>query len=186
MTFGSNELIYVPGSPLPIMLEEMEEEEEESPAAPPSAPPRTKVARTPKLDPPPQFECLQSFYSEPVLNNTPECVPRKKVKSKPNPECDSYAFVDPVKVPDVKAEPDDVADKTPQTLPRTRRGQNKQNPIKTSCETVSPPPRMYTTIPPRTKTSSVSLVLTICFLSRLNLSCLNKPSTVCIFIKGFV
>ena len=27
--FGSNELIYVPGSPLPIMIEEVEEEEEE-------------------------------------------------------------------------------------------------------------------------------------------------------------
>ena len=162
MTFGSNELIYVPGSPLPIMMEEMEEEEEEEAAPPvaPSAPPRTKVARTTKLEPPPQFECLQSSNSESVLTTTPECVPRKKIKNKPNPVCDSYAFVEPVKLPDISAEIiDDAADKTPQTLPRTRRGQHKQNPIKTSRETVSPPPRMYATIPPRTKTSSVSVVL---------------------------
>ena len=29
MVFGSNELIYVAGSPLPIMMEEVDEEEEE-------------------------------------------------------------------------------------------------------------------------------------------------------------
>merc|ERR1712198_801792 len=57
--FGSNELIYVPGSPLPIMIEEAEEEEDEveddmvrdTPDqddnirnSPPSAPPRSKMS----------------------------------------------------------------------------------------------------------------------------------------------
>merc|ERR1719450_461689 len=42
MTFGSNELIYVPGSPLPIMIEEVEEEEEILET--PTAPPRSKMS----------------------------------------------------------------------------------------------------------------------------------------------
>ena len=51
MTFGSNELIYVPGSPLPIMIEEFEEDDEDVDVAP-SVPPRTKVARTSSMTQP--------------------------------------------------------------------------------------------------------------------------------------
>ena len=47
LMFGSNELIYVAGSSLPIMIEELEEEEYENDTETPSVPPRApKVART--------------------------------------------------------------------------------------------------------------------------------------------
>eukprot|EP00092_Neocalanus_flemingeri_P008461 GFUD01009118.1.p1 GENE.GFUD01009118.1~~GFUD01009118.1.p1 ORF type:complete len:1981 (+),score=531.91 GFUD01009118.1:270-6212(+) len=47
MTFGSNELIYVAGSNLPIMIEQLEEEEFENEIETPMVPPRApKVART--------------------------------------------------------------------------------------------------------------------------------------------
>ena len=47
MTFGSNELIYVAGSNLPIMIEQLEEEEYEKEFETPTVPPRApKVART--------------------------------------------------------------------------------------------------------------------------------------------
>ena len=152
--FGSNELIYVAGSPLPIMMEEYDEEEEE--ADPPSVPPRSKVARTslhlhpvdfcdalPSTLPIENTEIQVAESSEP-----PQAKPRSKIKSK-SPDQHS-AFVDPV-INVETASP-------PETLPRTRRGQKR---VRTCVETeplsVSPPPRMYATIP-RKKSETSQLV----------------------------
>ena len=143
MVFGSNELIYVAGSPLPIMLEEFDEEEEE--VDPPSVPPRSKVARTSLHLLPVGFDC-DPFHSPPIENNStkeaepsepphPHAKPRSKIKSS------ATAFDDPVFYAETT--------KPPETLPRTRRGQKQK--MRTCVETeplsVSPPPRMYATIP---------------------------------------
>ena len=144
MVFGSNELIYVAGSPLPIMMEEVDEEEEE--VDPPSVPPRSKVARTSLHLLPVDFDCDPLPSSLPIENNSslgleeaeipkpPHAKPRSKIKSTVT------AFDDPV----IYAE----TSKPPETLPRTRRGQKQ---VRTCVEieplSVSPPPRMYATIP---------------------------------------
>ena len=144
--FGSNELIYVAGSPLPIMMEEFEEEEEEEEEVdPPSAPPRSKVARTSLHLLPVDFDCDPLPSSLPIENNSspeeaeipkpPHAKPRSKIKSTVT------AFDDPVFYAETS--------KPPETLPRTLKRQKR---VKTCVETVpprvvTPPPRMYATIP---------------------------------------
>ena len=133
MTFGSSELIYVAGSPLPIMIEEFEEEEEEEdapeppPQVPPSVPPRTRVARTTSTSPAPLGpEC------DPRTSASPERAldPRVAVTVPPPTQ---PAFVEP------QPQPQSHAPEPPQTLPRTRRAARE-------TPTVVAPPRMYATI----------------------------------------
>ena len=145
MVFGSNELIYVAGSPLPIMMEEFDEEEEE--VDPPSAPPRSKVART-SLHLLPVDLCDPFPSLLPLENNsTPEAEPLEPPQAKPRskskyPSTDQHpAFDDPMFYAETT--------KPPETLPRTHRGQKR---VKTCVDTeppcvVTPPPRMYATIP---------------------------------------
>ena len=112
VTFGSNELIYVPGSPLPITVEEFEDEEVvDDVNVIPTAPPRTKVAKT---------SC--AGLSQPHAFTLDQSSPLA----------------------------------APETLPRTRRGKTKpkSDPL---TEPVSNPKRLYATVPPRTKYSTVSL-----------------------------
>ena len=130
MTFGSSELIYVAGSPLPIMIEEFEEEEEEEdapeppPQVPPSVPPRTRVARTTSTSPAPLGpEC------DPRPSASPERVSDPRVAGTVPPQT-QQAFVEPQ--PESQPEP-------PQTLPRTRRAARE-------TPAVVAPPRMYATI----------------------------------------
>ena len=131
MTFGSSELIYVAGSPLPIMIEEFEEEEEEEapehpPLVPPSVPRRTRVARTTSTSPAPLGpEC------DPRTSESPERAldPRVAVTVPPPTQ---PAFVEPQ--PESKHAPE-----PPQTLPRTRRAARE-------TPAVVAPPRMYATI----------------------------------------
>ena len=132
MTFGSSELIYVAGSPLPIMIEEFEEEEEEDapehpPLVPPSVPRRTRVARTTSTSPAPLGpEC------DPRTSASPERAldPRVAVTVPPPTQ---PAFVEP------QPQPQSHAPEPPQTLPRTRRAARE-------TPTVVAPPRMYATI----------------------------------------
>ena len=152
MVFGSNELIYVPGSPLPITMEEVEEEEEE--ADPPSAPPRSKVARTSQHLIPVDFVC-DPFLPSPNTENysaeepervtsghTPLAKPRSKLKSTVSNQKPAFDVPDPVFY--AKTE------NPPETLPRTRRGQKHESSADNepcSPDGVSPPPRIYATIP---------------------------------------
>ena len=113
MTFGSNELIYVPGSPLPITVEEFEDDEVVDNVIP-TAPPRTKVAKT---------SCAELAQS-------------------------------PAFTLDQNSQVANVA--APETLPRTRRGKSKQK--NDPSESLNNPTRLYATVPPRTKYSTVSHV----------------------------
>ena len=162
MMFGSNELIYVPGSPLPIMIEEFEEDDEDiDTSVAPSVPPRTKVARTSSMTKP---DLLPS-YPKPLPRitltedsdeegpNPPEIKPRLKNKLK-HYKSEPFAFVDtdPMFPPAASDPIDDI--KVPETLPRTRRGQNKNKVVENilePCVSISPPPRMYATIPRKRK-----------------------------------
>ena len=158
MTFGSNELIYVPGSPLPIMIEEFEDEDEDvDTSVAPSVPPRTKVARTPSMTQPEWFDSdptpLPSITVTEDEGPPPEIKPRLKNKIK-HYKSAPLAFVDPEPELTLAAsvQLDDI--KAPETLPRTRRGQNKNKVVENivdPCVNISPPPRMYATIPRKRK-----------------------------------
>ena len=182
--FGSNELIYVPGSPLPIMIEEAEEEEDEveddmvrdTPDqddnirnSPPSAPPRSKVARTSMTFFNEHFIDTENssniFNIDPLVISPPIATLRKKSKkSKSEPVFEPCAFDDPVLDVDPNYDEPNLIinqhsvepDETPVTLPRKRRGKIKAN-LSTSRADVSPspPPRLYATLPPRKKNSTL-------------------------------
>jgi len=128
LMFGSNELIYVAGSSLPIMIEELEEEEYENDTETPSVPPRApKVARTRTPEPKISFSYTHDPRVTPTrktstLSNAsltvqyndinpnqdvefdespPKTLPRKKAKSK---------------IGSVK----DIYEETPVATPRTK------------------------------------------------------------------
>ena len=72
MICGSNELIYVPGSPLPITIEECEDDDEED--APPTAPPRSKTKTSPETE----KVLIEAFTDDPPPDQTPQTLPRNK------------------------------------------------------------------------------------------------------------
>ena len=106
MIFGSNELIYVPGSPLPITVEEFEDDEVVDDVVVPTAPPRTKVAKTSSAanlsSQLPAFTLDQT--SQVVVDTAPETLPRTRrgkakpkndTSTKPNTPLRLYATIPP-------------------------------------------------------------------------------------------
>ena len=129
--FGSNELIYVPGSPLPIMIEEEEEEEEEEVEEElektPTVPPRSKVSRRARAASN-DYEML----APPSLTGT-------------KPTLDNIAFSQSDQPPPLPP--------CPHTFPRTKK-------LKVDSEAllVSPPPRKYATVQRKEEAKSKSNV----------------------------
>ena len=85
----------------------------------------------------------------------PEIKPRLKTKLK-HYKSAPLAFVDPDPVFALVAPAPVLLDdiKAPETLPRTRRGQNKNKVVENivePCVNIYPPPRMYATIPRKRK-----------------------------------
>ena len=105
MTFGSNELIYVAGSNLPIMIEQLEEEECEKEIDTPLVPPRApKVARTRTPEPKISFS----------YTHDPRVTPTRKTSTL------SHASLT-VQYNDMPLSQDILADQSPpRTLPRKR------------------------------------------------------------------
>jgi len=105
MTFGSNELIYVAGSNLPIMIEQLEEEECEKEIDTPLVPPRApKVARTRTPEPKISFS----------YTHDPRVTPTRKTSTL------SHASLT-VQYNDMPLSQDIPADQSPpRTLPRKR------------------------------------------------------------------
>merc|ERR1719357_876282 len=105
LMFGSNELIYVAGSSLPIMIEELEEEEYENDTETPSVPPRApKVARTRTPEPKISFS----------YTHDPRVTPTRKTSTL------SHASLT-VQYNDMPLSQDIPADQSPpRTLPRKR------------------------------------------------------------------
>ena len=157
MMFGSNELIYVPGSPLPIMIEEEEEEEEEKLEQlekTPTVPPRSKVSKRARA------EGLSSVCDSPDLsspapasNDYEMLSPPTRNKSKPT--LSNTAFPESSQPP--------PAPPCPHTFPRTKK-------LKVDSDAlVSPPPRKYATVQRKEAAKpnvSVSFILCCFFLQK--------------------
>ena len=129
MMFGSNELIYVPGSPLPIMIEEEEEEEEEElekVEETPTVPPRSKVSKRLRA------VCDSPDQSLPGPASPDYEVLSPPARNKTKPSLANFAFPESDQPPPPPP--------CPHTFPRTKK-------LKVDSDAlVSPPPRKYATI----------------------------------------
>ena len=143
--FGSNELIYVPGSPLPIMIEEEEEEElaeeEKEPKKTPTVPPRSKVSRKARAEGP--SSVCELSLSGPASNDYEMLAPPSRTRNKPT--LDNIAFSQSDQPPPLPP--------CPHTFPRT-----KKLKVDSDARLVSPPPRKYATIQRKEEAKSKSNV----------------------------
>ena len=145
--FGSNELIYIPGSPLPIMIEEEEEEEleeeleklEETPAVPP----RSKVSKRARAEGPSSVCDVQDqSLPGPGSNDYEMLSPPPRNKTKP---LDNIAFPQ-----------SDQPPPPPHTFPRTKKLKVDSDALVSPL--VSPPPRKYATLQRKEEAKSKSFV----------------------------
>ena len=130
MMFGSNELIYVPGSPLPIMIEEEEEEEleeeQEKLEETPAVPPRSKVSKRAR------GVCDSPEQSLPAPASPDYEVLSPPTRNKTKPSLANIAFPESDQPPPPPP--------CPHTFPRTKK-------LKVDSDAlVSPPPRKYATV----------------------------------------